>query len=109
MPAHLPFGVAGHAVRVHRQKFAAKMTSRPAQLAQGDLHFPSFQDGMTVQQIMDGGVGGNKGQAVGQLEALLRERASMAVGTQAQGRFIDQVQGQTRFQPLGRLPAPAQQ
>ena len=109
VPAHLALGIAGHAVRVQGQQLAAKMMAGPAQLTQSDLQLLSFRYGMAVQQSMDGLVGGNKGQAVGQLESFLRERAAMTVGTQTQGRFVDQVQAQTGFHPLGRLAAPAQQ
>ena len=40
---------------------------------------------------------GDKGQAVGHFKALLAEGAFMALASDAQGGFVDQLQGETRF------------
>ena len=55
---------------------------------------------------MDGHIGGDEGQAVGQFEAFLGEGASLAIGAQTQGRFVDQVEGQTGLDSFGGLAGP---
>jgi hypothetical protein len=93
-------------VRVHGQDAALEVLAGPAQLAQSDWPWLRLLNGMGLEQIMDGLVGGNKGPTVGQLEPFLRERAAMPKGTEAQGRFLDQMQGQARFDSLGGLARP---
>jgi len=109
VPAHLAFAVAGHAVRVQGQEGADEMASGAAQFAQGDLQLLGLLDRVTVQQVVDGQVGGNEGQAVGQLKTFLGERTALAVGAQTHGGFIDQVQSQTRLDPVGRQAGPGAQ
>ena len=99
--AHLALAVAGHAVGVQRQERAGKMSSRAAQFTQRDLHLLGLLDGVTSQEVVDGQVGGNEGQAVGQLKTFLGKRAPLAVGAQTHGGFIDQMQSQTRLDSLG--------
>jgi len=106
VPAHLAFAVAGQAVGIQGQESAREMVSSAAQFAQGDLEFLGLLDGMTVQELVDGHVGGDKGQAVGQFKTFLGKSASVTVGAQTQGRFIDQVQGQTGLDPLGGQARP---
>ena len=80
--AHLALAVAGHAVRVHRQERAGEVSSGAAQFTQRDLQLLSLLDGVTGQEVVDGQVGGNEGQAVGQLKTFLGKRAPLAVGAQ---------------------------
>ena len=58
VPAHLTLAVAGHAVRVQRQKSAGEMSSGAAQFAQGDLQLLGLLDGVTLPEAVDGQVGG---------------------------------------------------
>jgi hypothetical protein len=85
------------------------MASRAAQFTQGDLQLLGLLDSVTVQQVVDGQVGWNEGQAVGQLKTLLGERAPLAIGAQTHGGFIDQVQSQTRLDALGGQAGPGAQ
>ena len=72
-------------MRIERQKPAAKMLSCAAQLALGDLKTPGLLNGVAFEQFMNGGIGRNKGQPIGQLEAFLGKSATMAVLTVAKG------------------------
>jgi hypothetical protein len=106
VPAPLALAVAGHAVRVQSQESAGEMSSRAAQFAQGDLQWLGFWDGVALQEVVDGQVGGDEGQAVGQFKALLGKGAPLAVGAQTPGRFIDPVEGQARLDSVGRQAGP---
>jgi hypothetical protein len=81
--AHLALAVAGHPMGIQRQKGAGEMSSGTAQLAQGNLGLLGVLEGMAVQEVVNGRVGRNEGQAVGQFEAFLRERAALATKAQA--------------------------
>ena len=63
-------------------------------------------DGVTGQKVVDGQVGGNEGQAVGQLKTFLGKRAPLAVGAQTQSGFIDEMQSQTWLDSLGGQAGP---
>ncbi len=104
--AHLTLAVTGHAVRIQRQESAIEMTSGAAQFAQGDLQLLSLLDSVAGQKVVDGHIGGNEGEAVGQFKTLLGERPPLPVRAQAHGGFIDQVQGQTRLDSLLRQARP---
>ncbi len=91
VPTHLALAVADHPVGVQRQEGPSEMSSRAAQFAQGNLQLLSLLDGMTGQEVVDGRVGGNERQAVGQFETFLGEGAPLAVGAQTHGGFINQV------------------
>ncbi len=104
--AHLALAEAGHAVRVQRQQSTGEMASGAAQFTQSDLEVLGLLNGVTGQELVDGHVGGNEGQAVGQLETLLGKGAPVAIRAQTQGGFIDQVQRQTRLDSLGGQAGP---
>ncbi len=55
---------------------------------------------------MDGLVGGEEGQTVRELEALLRERAMLARSGGAQRRLVNQLKCETRFDTLAGLAGP---
>jgi hypothetical protein len=109
VPAHLALAVAGDAVRVQGQERAGEMSAGPAQFAQGDLQLLGLVAVVTLEQVMDGRVGGDKGQAIGQLKPFLGKRARETVGTQTHGRFIDQMQSQAGFDVVGGLAGPGAQ
>jgi hypothetical protein len=50
-------------------------------------------DGVSVEQVVDGLIGGDEGQAISQFEALLTQSAAPAEARHAQGRLVDQLQG----------------
>ncbi len=56
---------------INGQQASRKMTAGPADLAQSQLQILGFENGVRGQEIMDGGVGRDKGQPVGQFETLL--------------------------------------
>ena len=56
---------------------------------------------------MDSHVGGHEGQAISQLEAAVLQGLAFADACQAQGRFMDQLQGQPGFDAGAGLPRPA--
>ncbi len=55
---------------------------------------------------MDGLVGGEEGQTVRELEALLRERAVLARSKGAQRRLVNQLKCEARFDTLAGLASP---
>ena len=61
---------------------------------------------MLGQQGVNGHVAGHEGKSVGQLEAALAERALLPQARGTEGRLVDHLQRQTRFDALGRLTAP---
>lgn len=92
----LAFGIAAHGVGVDGQQISGIVSAGPAQAAQGELEGLGLLDGMRLEQLMNGLVAGDEGQAVGELESFLAERASPAYAAGAQGGFVDQLEGQAR-------------
>jgi len=99
MAAGLAFGVGAQVVGVDGQQIALEVAAGPSQHAQGGLEGLGALDGQRGEQVVDGLVGGHERQAVGQFEALLAERGSGAHAGQAQGRFVEDLQGQARLDP----------
>ena len=82
---HLPFGVAPEPMGIDGQHPAQVMTAGSAQLAQGDLQSLGLSHGMGVKELMNGLIGRDERQAVGQFETFLTERAPLAQIAGAQG------------------------
>ena len=101
MPAHLAFAVAEDAVGIQGQQRAGKCSLARRNLPRAICSCWACCDGVSGQEVVNGQVGGDEGQAIGQFETFLGEGAPLAVGAQTHGRFVDQVQGQTRFDPFG--------
>ena len=59
-------------------------------------------DRMGLQQLVNGAVGRQKRQPGGQLKALMPQGTAIAQRGAAEGRFVNQVQTQTRSQRLAR-------
>lgn len=106
MATHLSLAVAGNAVGIDRQEAPGEMAPGPAHQAQGDLKFLGLGDGVGVEQIVNGAVGGDVGQAVGQFEAFLAEGATLPDAGDAEGGLVDQLQGQVRSDVPGGLSGP---
>lgn len=104
--AHLPLGVATHAMGIDSQKLSAEVSSCPSQQPQFNLQRFGFGHGVGCQQIMDGLVAGDKRQTVESFKALLAQGACFPHTRDAQGRFVNQLQRQARFHPFGRLTRP---
>ncbi len=66
--AHLPLAVAAHAVGIDREQLAAEVAARAAQFAEGDLEALRLSYRVRRQQIVDGLVTADVGQAVGEFE-----------------------------------------
>ena len=61
------------------------------------------------QQLVHRQIGGQEGEAVGQLESALVQAAAAAHAGDTQGRLVDQLQGKAGLYPLGGLARPAAQ
>ena len=83
------------------------MAGGSAQLAQSDLGALGLFDGVGGEQIVDGLVGGDKGQAVGDLKTLLTERAALAHPADAQSGLMHQLERQVRFHRWAWTSGPA--
>lgn len=80
-----------------------------APLAEHHLNGLGFGQGMGIEQIMDGPITGDKGQTVGHFKTLLAEGALLALPGEAQGGFVDQLQGEARFDFGGVFAGPSAQ
>lgn len=104
---HVAFGVADQTVRIQSQNPSGEMAAGPAQLAQGGLEPLGLGDGVGLQQVMHGAVGGKERQAIGQLKAFVPQGAVLPQAGPAKSRFMDQMQGQARGQgSLGQIARP---
>ena len=88
------FGKADEAMGVQREGWAGEVTAGPAQLAQADLQALRLGDGVSFQQVMQGAVGGQPGPPIEQFKALVAQGTVGPHGAPAEGRFMDQVEGQ---------------
>jgi hypothetical protein len=88
-------------VRVQRQELAAEVAAGAAQLPPGDLELLGLGHGVRLPEVVDDLIGGQEGQAVGQFQALVAQRAVLAQGRPAQGGFVNQMQGQVGAQRVG--------
>lgn len=61
---------------------------------------------MGIQQFVDGGIGRDEGQAIGQFKALLSEGAFVTVGAKAKSGFVDKMQGQAGLDGIAGLATP---
>ena len=75
------------------------MAAGPAQSAQSNLEVLGLLNGMGRQQVVDGLIGGDKGQAVGHFKTLLTERTALTNAGDAQSGLMHQLQCQARFDP----------
>ena len=103
---HLALAGAVETMGIDGQESAGKMAAGSAQLAQSDLETLGLLHGMGGQQIVDSLVGGDKGQSVGHFKTLLTERATLTHARDAEGGFMHQLQGQTRFHVGGWATGP---
>ena len=83
------------------------MAGGSAPLAQSDLEALGLFDGVGVEQIVDGLVGGDQGQAVGDLKTLLTEGAALAHPADAQSGLRHPRERQGRFHRWAWTPRPA--
>jgi len=93
-------------MRVDGQETAEQVTACAADSAQGDLKTLGLSNCVAIEQLVDGLIGGDKGQAVGQFEALLAERAVAADAGGAQCRLVNQLQSQAAVHMRTALTRP---
>jgi len=72
-PDHLPFAIRLDPVRINGQHFAQKMAKGAANFAQCNLQALRFGHRMAVEKKMNGAIGGDKGQPIGQFKSFLTE------------------------------------
>lgn len=106
---HLAFTVALNAMRINGENLTWVVSQGVAQLAEHDLNGLCFGYGMGIEQIMNRPITGDERQAVGYFKALLTEGALLAQAGDAQGGFMDQLQGQARFDFVRVLTGPSPQ
>lgn len=106
IPARLAFGEAFDAMRIDGEKARREMAAGAADLAEGNLQALRIGDAMSGEHLVDGGIGGNKGQAVGQFEAFLAQGTVAADAVDAEGRFVNQMHGHARSESIACALAP---
>ena len=106
MASHQPLAVADGAVGIDRQKFPGEVVTCPPESAQRQLELGAVQDTPRIEQCMDGSIGRDEGQAIGEFEALLGKCTTSAHGRQTHGGLVDQVKGQTGLDTLPGLSGP---
>ena len=109
LSAHVSATVAAWPVGVEQQQFSGKMAGNTANFPQCDLKLLGLRHGVTVQQRMHRCIRGQERKPVQNLEAAEHDITALAGSLQAQGRLVDQLHGQSRFGPHGRLPRPTAQ
>jgi hypothetical protein len=102
----VPLAEAAHAMRIDGQQPSLEMARGPAELAQGDLEALTVQDGSSAEEVVNGAIRRQEGQAVGQLEDVLVHCAAVPQAGGAQSRFVDQLQRQAWLDPIGPLRGP---
>lgn len=109
LPTHLSFAGAGQAMGIDRQEAPGKVAGGAADVPQGALETLGFEDRMVVQEFMDGPIAGREGQAVEHLEAALAEGPLAADAGDAEGGFVDKLQGESGLHVIPGDPAPTAQ
>jgi hypothetical protein len=103
----LAFAVTAQAVGIDNEHASLKVVAGATELAEGDLQLKSVGDRMAVEEQMDGDIGGEKGEPIGQLEAALPQTASVADAGEAEGGFVDQLQSEAWLDADARTSGPA--
>lgn len=80
-----------------------------SEFSQGDLEMLSLGDGVRFEELVDGGIGSDKGQAAEQFKAFLGEATLLSDAGCAEGSFMDQLHGESGFEARGGLLAPSEQ
>lgn len=108
--AHVTFAVTACAVGINSQQSGLKISRGTTHSAQGNLQANAFGDRVFVEQVVNGRIRRDERQTVGQFESTARvQRAVGANPARADGRLVNQLQSQTRFDAFARLPGPAAQ
>lgn len=78
MANHLAFAVAGESVWINDEQLAVEVATGAAQLSQGPLEVLRFGGAVGGAQVVDGCVGGDERQAVGEFKPFLTEATLVA-------------------------------
>ena len=105
--AHATLAIAAYAMRIDGQNPALKIARSAAHLAQGQLEAFAVDHGSSTEKFVDGHIGGKERQAVGQLEDVLVQAAAEAQAGDTEGRLVDELESQPRFDSFGFFPSPA--
>lgn len=105
--AHLALGMAANAMGIDRQDFAREVTAGSAQFSQSALQLLGLGNGVGLEQIVNGDIGGQKGQSISHLKSLLSEGTLLTAAASAQSGLMDQLKGQARFYFSGGGAAPS--
>jgi hypothetical protein len=107
--ADVPAGVAARPMGVDEQEFFHIIPRNAADLAQGHLELPGLRDRVAVEQVVHRRIRGQEGKSVEHLETAEGDTSAFAEAPQAQGRFVNQLQGQSRLDPVAGLSRPPAQ
>ena len=103
---HLPLAGTGQAVRIDGEQAARKVAAGTTQATQGELQFLRLLHGMGLEQIVQAGIGDDKGQAVEEFEALLAEGAGAAKVHHSERGLMHELQGEAGGKVGGGRPGP---
>lgn len=109
VPADVSTGVAGRSMGVDEQESSRIFSGDPADFSERDLESLGLCYGVAVEQKMHRRIGCQKRKPIEHLETSQSDAPSFAGSPETQGRLVDQLQGQSRFDPRGRLLRPAAQ
>ena len=107
--AHLALAVAEDPVGIQGEHLPLKVFSSAANFPQRQLKLSGLGYGMGVEQLVEGGIRGDKRQSIGDFKTLLGKGAFTPVRAKAESRFIDEMQGHPRFDLFGGLATPKQE
>ncbi len=109
LATHLSFAVAGDSMGIDGQESSGKVTGRTAEVAEGQLEALSIGNGVFGEQLMDGAITGQEGQAVEEFKAALAQGALPTNAGEAQRGFVHQLHRQARFHAIGGPVGPGAQ
>jgi hypothetical protein len=93
-------------VGIDGEKTAGVVAAGAADGAESDLQVFGLGDGMVAEEFVDFLIGSEEGEAVGQFEAFLGEGAGLADPGDAEGGFMDELEGEAAFHTRGGFPGP---
>lgn len=109
MATHLTFAVTAQVMRINRQEPAFEMAAGPSQTSKRYLQLLCSLDRLGLEQAVYRLVGGDERQAARHFKASLTQGVFLAHPRDAQGRFMNQLHREARFDALGALAGPGAQ
>lgn len=105
----MAFAVAFNAVRIESEDVALEVAEGRAEFAEGELEGLGFADGMSVKEVVNGGIGGDKVEAIGDFETVLTESAGVPFSGDAERCFVNELQSDAWLNVTGGGGGPATQ